>query len=68
MWSLLTYDFSGDIKEVKSTVEKYLRRDSIVVLHDSLKSVNIIQDSINIILETADKNGYEIGEPEECLR
>jgi len=68
MWSLLTYDFRGDIKEVKSTIEKYLRRDSIVVLHDSIKSMNIIQDSINIILETANKNGYEIGEPEECLR
>jgi len=68
MWSLLTYDFRGDIKKVKASVEKYLRRDSIVVLHDSIKSMNIIQDSINIILETANKNGYEIGEPEECLR
>ena len=68
MWSLLTYDFRGDIKKVKTSVEKYLRKDSIVVLHDSIKSMSIIQDSINIILETANKNGYEIGEPEECLR
>ena len=68
MWSLLTYDFRGDIKEVKLAVEKYLRKDSIVVLHDSIKSAKIIQDSIKVILETANQRGYEIGEPEECLK
>jgi peptidoglycan/xylan/chitin deacetylase (PgdA/CDA1 family) len=68
MWSLLTYDFMGDIKAVKLATEKYLRRDSIIVLHDSLKSMNVIRDSINIILETAHKKGFRIGVPEECLK
>ena len=68
MWSLLTYDFKGDLRRVKFVVEKYLRKDSIVVLHDSIKSVKIIQDSIKIILDTANRKGYEIGEPEECLK
>lgn len=68
MWSLLTYDFRDNIKVVKLAVEKYLRKNSILVLHDSQKSTNIIQDSIDIILETADKRGIEIGEPEECLK
>ena len=68
MWSLLTYDFKGDIKEVKLAVDKYLQMDSIVVLHDSVKSAKIIEDSMKIILESANKKGYEIGEPEECLR
>jgi peptidoglycan/xylan/chitin deacetylase (PgdA/CDA1 family) len=68
MWSLLTYDFRGDIKKVKFAVDKYLQKDSIVVLHDSLKSSNIIEDSVNFILETAGKRGYEIGEPAECLK
>ena len=68
MWSLLTYDFQGDLGRVKLAVKKYLRKDSIIVLHDSIKSVNIIQDSIKIILDTANQKGYEIGEPEECLK
>jgi peptidoglycan-N-acetylglucosamine deacetylase len=68
MWSLLTYDFKGDIKEVKFAADKYMQKDSIIVLHDSIKSAKIIVESINIVLETANKKGYEIGEPEECLR
>ena len=68
MWSLLTYDFRGDIKVVKLATEKYLQKDSIVVLHDNLKSLGIISDSIKIVLEIANKKGFEIGEPEECLK
>jgi peptidoglycan/xylan/chitin deacetylase (PgdA/CDA1 family) len=68
MWSLLTYDFKGDTKKVKLAVDKYIQKDSIIVLHDSVKSAKIIEDSINIVLETSNKKGYEIGEPEECLR
>jgi peptidoglycan/xylan/chitin deacetylase (PgdA/CDA1 family) len=68
MWSLLTYDYKNDLELVKLTVTKFLKRNSIVVLHDSLKSKEIILDSINIIVEQADKNGFEIGEPAECLK
>ena len=68
MWSLLTYDFEGDFSKVKFATEKYLGRDSIVVLHDNLKSSKIICDSIKTVLEVANKKGFEIGEPEECLK
>lgn len=68
MWSMLTYDYRNDIKVVKLAVDKYLRNNSIVVMHDSMKSMNVIRDSINIVLETADKKGFGIGEPGECLR
>ena len=68
MWSLLTYDYKNDIKLVKFAVQKYLRQNSIIVLHDSNKSKNIIIDSIKIILDEASKNGFEIGEPAECLK
>ena len=68
MWSLLTYDFKDDFSKVKFATEKYLQRDSIVVLHDSLKSSKIIHDSIKIVLEVANKKGFEIGEPAECLK
>lgn len=68
MWSLLTYDYKNDMKVVKFAVEKYLRNDSIVVMHDSVKSEKIIADTINLVLETAKEKGFEIGEPLECLR
>lgn len=68
MWSLLTYDYKNDLKLVKFAVEKYLERNSIIVLHDSIKSKNIIRDSIQIILEAANKKGFEMGEPGECLK
>ena len=68
MWSLLTYDFEGDFNKVKFATEKYLRRDSIVVLHDNLKSSEIICESIKFVLDEANKKGFEIGEPEECLK
>ncbi len=68
MWSLLTHDYKNDLNLVKFAVEKYLVRNSIVVLHDSVKSKSIIRDSIQIVLESANKKGYGIGEPEECLK
>lgn len=68
MWSLLTYDYKNDPQIVKNAVKKYLRKNSIVVLHDSLKSKSIITDSIKIIVEEAYIKGFEFGEPEECLK
>ncbi len=68
MWSLLTYDYKNDIKLVKFAVQNFLKQNSIIVLHDSVKSKNIIIDSIKIILDEAAKNGFEIGEPAECLK
>jgi len=67
MWSLLTYDYKNDLSIVKFAAEKYLKQNSIVVLHDSNKSRNIISDSINLIAEEAGKRNYLFGETEECL-
>lgn len=68
MWSLLTHDYKNDINIVKFAINKYLSNNSIVVFHDNIKSQNIISDSINILLEKADKNNLQIGKPSECLR
>ena len=68
MWSLLTYDYKNDLNLVKFTIMNYLMNNSIIVLHDSLKSKDIIIESINYIAEEAVKNNYEIGEPGECLK
>jgi peptidoglycan/xylan/chitin deacetylase (PgdA/CDA1 family) len=68
MWSLLTKDYKNDFEVVKFAVRNYLRKNSIIVLHDSLKSKDIIKDSINFIIDETKKNGFTFGEPEECLR
>ncbi|MDP4116273.1 MAG: polysaccharide deacetylase family protein [Bacteroidota bacterium] len=68
MWSLITYDFNNDINIVKFAIEKKIRKNSIIVLHDSLKSKDIIIDSLNFFYEILEKKGYEIGDPEKCLK
>ena len=68
MWSLLTTDYKNDLNLVKFTVDKYLKQSSIVVLHDSLKSKDIILNSIDYILDKAGQMNYEIGEPSGCLK
>lgn len=68
MWSLLTYDYKNDINIVKFTVNNFLRNNSIIVLHDSNKSKHIIAESIDFIVDKVKTNGYEIGEPSECLK
>lgn len=68
MWSLLTFDYKNDIKIVKFALANYLRENSIIVLHDSLKSKDIIKETINFILEETNKRCIEIGNPTECLK
>lgn len=67
MWSLLTYDYKNDLSIVKFAVEKYLKHNSIIVLHDSNKSNNVITDSISIIADEVRKRNYQFGEADECL-
>jgi peptidoglycan/xylan/chitin deacetylase (PgdA/CDA1 family) len=68
MWSLLTYDYKNNLNLVGSSIVKYLKRNSIIVLHDSIKSKGIILDSIDIITREVDRHNYETGEPAECLK
>ncbi len=68
MWSLLTYDYKNNFELVKFAVTNFLEKDSIVVLHDSIKSKNIIRDSISFIVDEAAKKNYKIGAPFECLK
>ena len=68
MWSLLTYDYKSNFEIVKKSVQKYLEKDSIVVLHDNKKSKSIIKDSINVILEETHRKNFAIGTPVECLK
>lgn len=68
MWSLLTYDYQSNFDKVKFAIDNYLRNNSIVVLHDSVKTTGIIEDSIDYLVESVDRNGFKFGNPEECLK
>lgn len=67
MWSLLIYDFRNDFNLVKSVVNRNLMSSSIIVLHDSVKSKDIIKESIKYIYDKASEKGHQFGEPVECL-
>lgn len=68
MWSLLTFDYKNNLNIVKFALKKYLKADSIIVLHDSLKSKDIIIDSIKVTIDEVCKNEFEFGVPSECLK
>lgn len=68
MWSLLTYDYKNNFDLVKFAVTNFIKKDSIIVLHDSIKSKDIIRDSIDFIVEQALDKKFSFGEPSECLR
>lgn len=68
MWSLLTEDYKNSFESVKFAVRKFLEKNSIVVLHDNMKSKDIIEDSINFVIDEAARKGYTFGEPAECLK
>jgi len=68
MWSLLTQDYKNDFETVKFAVKNYLKKNSIIVLHDNIKSKEIIKNSIDFIIDEADKKGFTFGEPTECLK
>jgi peptidoglycan/xylan/chitin deacetylase (PgdA/CDA1 family) len=67
MWSLLTYDYRNDINIVRKSLN-YLRSDSIVVLHDSIKSSGVISDSITLTMDKIASKGFTTGTPDECLK
>lgn len=68
MWSLLTWDYKGNFRTVKKSIVNYLKNNSIVVMHDSNKTKNILLDSVNILIDEVKKNNYKFGEPENCLK
>ncbi len=68
MWSLLTLDYKNDLNIVKFAVNKFLKNNSIIVLHDNIKSQEIIIDSMKYIFDNAMEKGFEFGAPAECLK
>jgi peptidoglycan/xylan/chitin deacetylase (PgdA/CDA1 family) len=68
MWNLLTYDYENNIEKVKYAIDNYLKENSILVFHDSIKCSDIIEEALNYTIEQANKMGFKFGEPEDCLK
>jgi peptidoglycan/xylan/chitin deacetylase (PgdA/CDA1 family) len=68
MWTLLTFDYKNDSNIVKFAIENFMQENSIVVMHDSLKSKEIIDNSLDRLTNHCIEKGFEIGEPAECLK
>jgi len=68
MWDLLTYDYENNIEKVKYAIDNYLKENSILVFHDSIKCSDIIEEALNYTIEQADKRGLKFGEPQDCLK
>lgn len=68
MWSLLTGDFKNNRRLSCNLVENYLTKNSIVTLHDNLKSQDVLIPVLETILEISAKKGFVFGKPFECLK
>lgn len=68
MWSLIPYDYKNDFNIISFAVSNYLTNNSIVVLHDNVKSKTIIKKAIDYIIQVSEQKGFTIGEPNECLK
>jgi peptidoglycan/xylan/chitin deacetylase (PgdA/CDA1 family) len=68
MWSLLTYDYENNFDIVKFAIDNFLRRNSVVVFHDSDKSRDVIIKSLNYLFAKAKEKGFEFGKISECLK
>ncbi len=68
MWSLLTFDYKNDINIVKFAVANFIKKNSVIVIHDSVKSSGIIADAIKYIIDVVNDREFEFGDPKECLK
>ncbi|WP_243348197.1 polysaccharide deacetylase family protein [Parabacteroides sp. FAFU027] len=61
MWDLVTRDYSKRLtgEEVFNNVRQYVRNGSIIVFHDSLKSVKNLQYALPKAVEWLKNEGYE---------
>ena len=53
LWTLLSGDHTGDFSTVRRLIGSYLRKGSIIVMHDNRKSSEIFSESLECIVRTA---------------
>ncbi len=68
MWDIMTFDYKNNPDIVKFAVKKFLRRDSIIVLHDKSVLKGIMPELLDFIADEVRSRGFEFGKPDECLK
>ncbi|MFO7810644.1 MAG: polysaccharide deacetylase family protein [Candidatus Delongbacteria bacterium] len=58
MWSFLSGDHTADFADVRRLTDTYLKKNSIIVMHDNKKSAEIFEDSLGYIVRAAKDRGY----------
>ncbi len=53
LWTVLSGDHTGDFSTVRRLIGSYLRKGSIIVMHDNRKSSEIFSESLEYIVSTA---------------
>lgn len=62
LWDVLTHDYNPyyTADKILSVVKQYTRNGSIIVLHDSLKSMERMLEALPQIIEWLQNDGYEL--------
>lgn len=62
MWDVVTRDYSSRLtaQEVVNNVQKYTRNGSIIVFHDSIKSIDKLKTALPESIEWLQKEGYHL--------
>lgn len=62
LWDVLTHDYNPhySAEQMLAVVKRYTRNGSIIVLHDSLKSMDRMLDALPQIIDWLKKEGYKI--------
>jgi peptidoglycan/xylan/chitin deacetylase (PgdA/CDA1 family) len=67
LWSLICPDYKNDVNLVKFAL-RFLRYNSIIVMHDNPKSEKLVVDEVTMLIEKALALQFEFGDPLECLK
>ncbi len=67
LWSLICPDYKNDVNLVKFAL-RFLRKNSIIVMHDSPQSEKIVLEEVRMLIEKVHELQFEFGDPLECLK
>jgi peptidoglycan/xylan/chitin deacetylase (PgdA/CDA1 family) len=68
MWSLMSYDYLGDLKLTKKIIQQKIKSNSIVVFHDNNKTIDNIEEILKFFIEKIHKKELKIGDVKGCLK
>jgi len=58
LWSCLSGDHTGDFAHVRRLTDSYLQNNSIIVMHDNKKAIEIFGQSLDYIVKEAKEKKY----------